>query len=362
MERALRILHVPGRTPYARKLHGRNISIVNETDREGVAVPRDASFEWIERQSSFGFFDVLHVQSLELADFGSTQRVFERCAAEGKGVVVTLHELAPLFQDENGEFDHRVQLACRFASAVVTLTRRAGEEIARRFDVGADKLQVIPHGPVLPIPHPLWTRKARRNRIFSLGMFGGVRPNRSFLTAAVNALHGLDDASVRVNILTRGLNPIELGPASEAPALLALAGADRRLSLKLLPFPSDDEIADFVHTQDALVLPYLHGTHSGQLELAMDLGVRVIAPDIGSYREQWRLHASIVAEPFWFECDPAQPYSYGTPLLRAIRAAHASWRRRKSADRRAVFRDARERELAEIVSAHAAQYARAMPR
>ena len=35
------------------------------------------------------------------------------------------------------------------------------------------------------------------------------------------------------------------------------------------------------------MLPHRWGTHSGWLELARDLGTRVVAPDCGFYAEQW---------------------------------------------------------------------------
>jgi glycosyltransferase involved in cell wall biosynthesis len=357
---ALRALHIPGRTPYARKLCGPTFAGVNGTADQGLAVPRDATLPWLNRQASLDCFDVLHIQSLELMPFAAIEPALQRCAREGKGVMATIHDLDPLFPDVPGDFALRVRLACAYASEVVTLTARAGAELCRRFGVDPGKVRVVPHGPVLPLRHPLWAQPPRRNPRFTLGMFGGFRPNRSFLTAAMNALHGLDAAELRVEILSRGLNPVELAAGSEALLVASLAGADPRLRLRLLPFPSDDAIADFVHSLDVLVLPYLYGTHSGQLELAMDLGVAVVAPDLGCYREQWRPYADAVPEPFWFEC-PEDPYGYGAPLLRALRAAHGRWGEpaAPAADRTA-FQAVRAREQAAILDAHAALYARAL--
>ena len=360
MGNAIRVLHVPGRTPYSRKLRGPGVAIVNETTSAGVSVPRDASFDWINRQTSLGFFDVLHVQSVELAKISAIQKTLDRCVADRKSIVVTVHDVEPLFPEDGEDFVSRVRLVCHFASAVIALTKRSGEEIAKRFGVVGEKVQVVPHGPVLSLRHALWKKKRKRNRLFTVGMFGGVRPNRSFLAAAVNALYGLESQDVRVRILSRGLNPIELGPASEALELVALAGRDARLSLELLPFPSDDEIARFVHSLDLLVLPYLCGTHSGQLELAFDLGVPVVAPAFGCYRDQWRLHQDSLSEPFWLESNPADPYSYGAPMLATLRAAHTGWRKKKITTRKARFAADRRREQEAILRAHADIYARAI--
>jgi len=52
----MRVLHIPARTPYARKLIFNDISIINGTWSDGVEVPRDASFEWLVSQKNFRFF------------------------------------------------------------------------------------------------------------------------------------------------------------------------------------------------------------------------------------------------------------------------------------------------------------------
>jgi hypothetical protein len=364
MTAPLRILHVPGRTPYARKLRGPRAVLVNETDVAGEVVPRDTSFAWLDRRPDLGFFDVLHVQSLELAEADVIERTLARCVEERKGVVFTLHDVEPLFPDPSRTFDRKVRAACGAAGAVVTLTERARELAAARFGVEASRIEVVPHGPVLPAGHPMWSPQPVRNGRFTLGMFGGLRPNRTFLTPTVNALFGLDEREVRVRILSRGLNPIEVAPDSEGFQLVLLAGRDPRLSLELLPFPTDDEVATFVASLDALVLAYHCGTHSGQLELAMDLGVPVVVPSIGCYADQWRLHADSVPEPYWYECLADDPYSSGGPMLRALRAAHERWRRgstTRTAAERARFQEVRRMELEGIVRAHEALYARVMP-
>lgn len=357
MSAPIRILHLPGRTPYARKLRSAGMVIVNAPSAAAEGPPRDATFEWLESCASFDFFDVLHVQSIELARTASIGRVLQRCVAERKGIVFTLHELDPLFPVETPDFEQRVRHTAPFASTIITLTESAAEAITARWSIDRSRIAVIPHGPILPPEHPLWTRPRERKARFTLGMFGGIRPNRSFLTAAVNALHGLAATDITVNILTRGLNPIELSPGSEGLALAQLAAADPRLSLRLLPFPSDEEIAEFVHRQDVLILPYLFGTHSGQLELAFDLGVPVVAPGFGCFRAQWQLHADAVPEPYWFLANPAAPYSFGTPLLEALRAAESAWQTQPTAHDREAFRLRRAREEYGILRAHESIYA-----
>jgi len=362
MAKPLRVLHVPGRTPYARKLLPEGAVIVNQTRIGSRAVPRDATFAWIEAQDAMDFFDVLHVQSLEFASVESIRCVLERCGREKKGIVAAIHETEPLFPERGTDFPARVRLISELASCIVTLTTSARRDIMERYGIPESKLRVVPHGPVLPLSHPLWRAQPGRNSRCTIGMFGGFRPNRSFLAGAVNALYGLSSAEILVRLLTRGLNPVELAPGSEVWQFASLAATDPRLVLELLPFPSDDEIASFVHSLDILLLPYLYGTHSGQLELAMDLGVPVVIPDIGCYRAQWELHSSLVPEPHWFTYSPGDPYSFGGPFLEALRDAHARWSRgQPPAFDRAAFHAVREREQGTLLEAHRVIYSQAVP-
>ena len=47
------------------------------------------------------------------------------------------------------------------------------------------------------------------------------------------------------------------------------------------------DLERYLRRAHVTVLPYRWGTHSGWLELARDLGTRVVAPSCGHYAEQW---------------------------------------------------------------------------
>jgi len=57
----MRVLHIPARTPYARKLIFNDISIINGTWSDGVEVPRDASFEWLVSQKKLSIFLIYYI-------------------------------------------------------------------------------------------------------------------------------------------------------------------------------------------------------------------------------------------------------------------------------------------------------------
>ena len=49
----------------------------------------------------------------------------------------------------------------------------------------------------------------------------------------------------------------------------------------------DLDLDRYLRRAHVSVLPYRWGTHSGWLELARDLGTRIVAPDCGYYTDQW---------------------------------------------------------------------------
>ena len=63
----------------------------------------------------------------------------------------------------------------------------------------------------------------------------------------------------------------------------------RRQAVEFAVHPrfDDGELERYLRRAQVTVLPHRWGTHSGWLELARDLGTRVVAPDCGFYAEQW---------------------------------------------------------------------------
>src|SRR4029077_234888 len=65
--------------------------------------------------------------------------------------------------------------------------------------------------------------------------------------------------------------------------------------------PSDEQVRSFLASNDILVLPYRWGTDSGQLEMAFDLNMTILAPGVGFFPEQWNQVRPYVPEPYWFD-------------------------------------------------------------
>lgn len=152
----VRVLHLPAHTPYARKLTDSTIQIVNEASEldGGGTVPRNVSFGWLAQRRSLDFFDVLHIHSLELAERALVDSVLDRCRANGRGVVATVHDVFPMF--ETADVDgYRTKLRCLVDRGVTLVTLTAGAAARPRALLGgACEPTVLPHGYVIPPDEP----------------------------------------------------------------------------------------------------------------------------------------------------------------------------------------------------------------
>lgn len=346
-----RVVHLPARTPYARKLVGADLAIVNGARTEsGVLVPRDASFGWLAQQAHFDFFDALHIHSVELAADDDIDVVLDRCMAAGKSVVSTVHDVYPMFGPDPDSYAATLRKLTSRGVPLVTLTAGAADALAEILDLEVSPL-VLPHGYVLHPDDDRWESTAARS--FRYAMYGGFRPNRVMYPVIANLLFGTEP-STRLGILTRALSPIELRECQDARDTLTAALAQpERLDLRLRPFPDDDEIVDFLAGVHALVMPYLWGTHSGQLELAFDLGVIPVISNVGFFPEQWFTHQDLIPEPVWFDWRSGSEYGFGSLLLDAL-VKSASLPRQHSARMR--FRDRRREEHDHIVNSYRRLY------
>lgn len=64
---------------------------------------------------------------------------------------------------------------------------------------------------------------------------------------------------------------------------------------------TDREIVDLCRGSSVVVLPYRWGTHSGQLELACDLGTPVVLPRLDGFAAQCWLHDGGTPPILWVE-------------------------------------------------------------
>jgi hypothetical protein len=276
------------------------------------------SFGLLRAESDWSFFDLLHVHSLELASCDLIQAVLDRCERERKGVIVTIHDVDAMFETVGDGYLRKLVDLSEREIPMVTLTEGAAGRITASLG-SSERPAVVPHGYVVPPSDPRFGGRRRRMQGgVTFLLYGGFRPNRVMHPACVNAGFGLPEEDV-LRVLTRGVSPIELRDSEDAKKTVAFAVQMRgRVDLEIRPFPTDDDVIRFLITGDVLVMPYLWGTHSGQLETAFDLGLVPVISDVGFVREQWEQHCGLVPEPIWFDWSDGSEYAYGSRLVEAL--------------------------------------------
>lgn len=301
----VRVLHVPGHAPYARKLADEDITPVNGTDAE-VPVPLAASVDWLLARAEWDFFDVLHLHSVELVDRSRLADMLAHLHASGKRLIFTAHDVVPNIDQDHREFEEKTRLIIRSAHACVTLTGWARDQLVDLVnDTAARRIVVAPHGYAIePGRYPIGRRTGDQPAI---GVYGALRTNRALgvVVAAWRALADRDSlheqASLR--LLLRSVSAADV--RRYAPTLTALNQLIKdglNVDVRVAPAAvTDSEIVDFHRTSSVILLPYRWCTHSGQLELCFDLGVPVIAPRLGGLEAQAAAHPRISGLVTWFD-------------------------------------------------------------
>lgn len=274
--RPIQLLTVPSRHPYVQAVTPTSVNLV-EPERVVDWEP-DPIFTPGALTRLAGEVDLVHLHfSFDHLDVPAVRAWLDELAALELGLVLTAHDLRNPHHDTRDRHDALLGELIPAAKAVLTLTPGAADEIARRFRRTA---RVLAH-PTL------------------------VDPTRTAAVATEPGLAALHLKSLRRNLIdpvpivqavatgahrAGGRLRVDLHPGVlDDPQLTGLGSVARAYGVELATHPRFDDLAleRYVRRAHVTVLPYRWGTHSGWLELARDLGTRVVAPDCGYYAEQW---------------------------------------------------------------------------
>ncbi|HUY52303.1 MAG TPA: glycosyltransferase [Streptosporangiaceae bacterium] len=356
MTAKLKVVHVTARTPYARKLQSPAIMILNSADIDPVGrVPRDVTLGWLLERRPFSWFDVLHLHHIEFDSVTELRTVLRECARSRRRVVFTAHDIDPVFGDRPS-YHRKLRLLAEQDVPFVCLTPGSAAVLRHRLGAALTST-VIPHGYVvspdaLPVPRP---RPAGAGLRYLL--FGALRANRDIPTVLYNWRLGRRQRSSTLSLLLRAPGRANLAHERDRWELIAAtAASEPRLHVDVVPYASDADVANFAAECDALILPYLWGSHSGQLELAFDLGLLPVASSVGYLREQVAAHGGLAEEPVWFDWSDGSEWAYGERFLAALDVAAERQCSPRSPRSAAEFAGHRRKEHAEIMAAYSTIY------
>ena len=234
--------------------------------------------------------DAVHVHfGYEHLDPAELRRWTEALRGAGLPLVTTVHDLTNPHTADHDAHLERTGVLVRAADGVVTLTPGAAAEIRERWGVDA---RVLAHPP-LPLAGPADAAAGRRRtppvRGARVGVFLGVLRAGTACAELLPPLAeacGRLDAHLEVHVPRRVLDGLA-DPGHPRHAELRALRALPPGVLRSGPRPDDAELARLLADLDVLVLPHRHGTHSGWLEAARDLGTRVVVPRTGHLPDQW---------------------------------------------------------------------------
>ncbi|WP_432943317.1 hypothetical protein ACQPXM_40635 [Kribbella sp. CA-253562] len=298
----MRIFHVPSHLAYVAKL------VAPEFAPAPSPTGRPIPVSGLLAQDPWDYFDVLHLHTVELASADDLTALVDRLGRAGKRLVFTVHDLVPNIESDLPAFEDKTRLLVKSADHVTTLTSTAAAAVLDQYGRRPD---VLPHGYAVP------PAVARRTTGAGLLAFGALRPNRC-LVALVRAWALLPDRP-RLSVVLRSV-----GAADRERSAAELAELDRaaeeypELSVEVVDrVLSDEELVERCQDASTLVLPYRSITHSGQLELARDLGLGAVLPDVPTLRDQL---AGAEHPCVWFPAEALEdPAAFAAYLERASR-------------------------------------------
>lgn len=357
MSRSLRIVHLPTRTPYVRKIMSADFSILNGTNTEHGIVPDTVSAQWLLNRRPLDWIDVLHLHHIESDDSAALARLLFECEESGVKIVYTAHDTTPIYRTAD-EFQARMELICQSGAAWIGLTSASAEALRDKLP-GLGQVALIPHGSVI---HPddlidrirIGDNKPQRTPQYLL--YGAFRPNRDYLSTIANWSLTITDRAARLDVLLQALTPSDF-ERHNIPALLAIMKSDSRIKVAMRANPSDDEVVNAGMKTDALLLPYLFGSHSGQLELAFDLNILPVCSSVGYLKDQYHIHKGLVGEPVWLDWSEDDPFPFGDKLVAALEVVHARLVNSKRPGVSKDFLQYRRHEYDQFLRAHNAIYA-----
>ncbi len=270
------MLTIPARHPY--------VDAVRPPGVVPVAVDRVHGFEpdpvfdagGVDRFAGSARLVHLHFGFDHLTETRLSGWLDELAAAE-LPLVLTVHDLRNPHHDDAEPHERALRMLIGRAAAVLTLTTGAAAEIGHRF---GRTPQVVPH-PTLVDPDR--TRDVRTEPGLVTLHLKSLRRN---LQDPVDVVAAAADGTARAG------GRLQVNLHRDAAADRRLSGLDavrRRSDVSVLVHDrfDDVELERYLRRAAVTVLPHRWGSHSGWLEVARDLGTRVVAPDCGFYRDQW---------------------------------------------------------------------------
>jgi glycosyltransferase involved in cell wall biosynthesis len=215
----------------------------------------------------------------------------------GMPIIYTVHNILPHEERESNALGLKqsLQIIYRTSRKLIVHSQSNMQELADRFKITPQKMNVIPHGNYLFIvPEQIITKDEAKRRL-GLHMsdkiilfFGAIRRYKG-IDYLIKAFKDVSDRMPHAKLLIVGksMGVGELPPVDIYKVLIAELNLHDKVIFKPAYIPLSD-IHKFFVASDVVVFPYVDTTESGSLQLAFAFSKPVIATRVGSFGEAIR--------------------------------------------------------------------------
>ncbi len=244
----------------------------------------------LSRKGSGQGTDIIHVQFTPLIEQKLSFELWFLKTARNRGIklVYTVHNVLP---HEGGE-----QLRARYEELYSIIDQfichddAAKQRMISEFHIDADRIAVIPHGPLFGADHAKSTTSDREFARAKMGLpldecvvlwQGIIRPYKG-VTMLLNAWQAAKQAGLRGVLAIVGTG--DKTALTEIRQQVRSLGIDSSVHLDLR-FVSVQELAAYHEAADVFVYPYKSITTSGALATGLGYGKAIIASDLPAFRQ-----------------------------------------------------------------------------
>lgn len=307
--RLVRVLSLPSYHPYNQRFDNmRSVAFVNP-DSDSFQEKASCTPEYFEQNHPPESYNVVHIHfEYYLIPIAVLEKLLKYFKQKNKPIIWTCHDRKSLVE-ESPVSDYE-QLICAYADSVTTLTEGCSQWLKLQYGRTGNEVKVIPHGY---LAHPSIVEEQMKltpkdRNLFTM-LIGDFRKSKAVIQAIRDFLECKDlPGNIRLQLIFR---PIDTCPNAtltqeELRTFQELIKDPRIITICMEEIP-DETIVKAFASSHAVILPYLWGTHSGQVEMARDCGCHVAVSDVGYYKEQWEAVRSWSASQEW-DSDQSQNY------------------------------------------------------
>ncbi|MFH1472922.1 MAG: glycosyltransferase [bacterium] len=288
----IKILSFPSRHPYMAKFHGEGgLEFVNPETDYFNGYGGHANIDYIQKTHPPESYDIVHIHfsfdKLPIHDLESLLNYFKRCR---KPIIWTCHSRESQRERHIGGGEYQKLLYTK-ADQIITLTNGCKDWVKN--NLGSEKnISVIPHGYIINPKSVTKYRndlrkKKEENFIF---LAGELRKNKEIIQSIINFLQCDKLIKCKLTVLFKPFavysdHDFEIFDERNLKFWNLVNSSERINIISLSEISNDLLYSNFLKSHVCL-LPYLWGTHSGQIELSRDSMCQVVVSDVGFYKEQ----------------------------------------------------------------------------